>query len=503
MSMLNVPYNLKAALAFAVVALLALAAGCASSESEALAEAARDAAEIASDAAETAALAAQSAADAAQEAARQAQSAPAPAVNGADEALAAVQAANAAADKAATAASDAADAARQAATAAQEAAESARSAPPPAAADAVGESARETLDAARDARDAAQEAVAAAKDAADAARRAATAAEETAQASPAMLMPGDLMQADPGSLVIYSGRSESLVSPIIEQFRHASGIDVRVKYAGTSEIAATIQEEGANSPADVFWAQDPGALGALAPLFSPLPEDVTAAVPEWARHGEGLWVGISGRARVVVYNTDLADGELPQSLEDLTDPKWKGRVGWPPNNASFRVMVTAMRQMWGEDKTREWLEGMLANDVKVFPKNTPIVAAARAGEVDVGLVNHYYLHRFIAAEGDDFGARNLYLNDGGPGSLIMVSGAGALKTAANPDNAEKFIRFLLSAVAQQYFAATTFEYPLVAGVKTHHLLPPLEELTSPDIDFALLDDLEGSETLLRETGVIP
>ena len=353
--------------------------------------------------------------------------------------------------------------------------------------------------------DAAGKAATAAEDAASAAKLAAAAAEDAAQsvasapAAPAVAA----AQPDPGSLVIYSGRSESLVAPIIDQFRRASGVDVRVKYGGTSEIAATIQEEGANSPADVFWAQDPGALGALAPALSPLPDDVTAAVPEWARHDEGRWVGISGRARVIVYNTDLADGELPQSLDDLTDPKWKGRVGWPPTNASFRVMVTAMRQAWGEDRTRQWLEGMLANDVKVFPKNTPIVAAAGAGEVDVGLVNHYYLHRFIAAEGDDFGARNLYLNDGGPGSLIMVAGAGVLETAANPDNAEKFVRFLLSTVAQQYFAASTFEYPLVDGVKTHHLLPPLDELVGPDVDFALLNDLEGSETLLRETGVIP
>ena len=354
--------------------------------------------------------------------------------------------------------------------------------------------------------DAAGKAATAAEDAASAAKRAASAAENAAQSAasaPASVARVAAVQADAGSLVIYSGRSESLVAPIIDQFRRASGIDVRVKYGGTSEIAATIQEEGGNSPADVFWAQDPGALGALAPMLSPLPDDVTAAVPQWARHDEGRWVGISGRARVVVYNTDLADGELPQSLEDLTDPKWKGRVGWPPNNASFRVMITAMRQTWGEDRTREWLEGMLANDVKVFPKNTPIVAAAGAGEVDVGLVNHYYLHRFIAAEGDGFGARNLYLNDGGPGSLIMVAGAGVLETAANPENAEKFVRFLLSTVAQQYFAASTFEYPLVEGVKTHHLLPPLEELASPDIDFALLNDLEGSEALLRETGVIP
>ena len=310
-------------------------------------------------------------------------------------------------------------------------------------------------------------------------------------------------EADAGALVIYSGRSESLVAPVIAQFRDASGVDVRVKYGGTSEIAATIQEEGGDSPADVFWAQEPGALGALAPLFTPLPDDITAAVPAWARHDGGLWVGISGRARVVVYGEDVEEGDLPRSLEELVEPKWKGRVGWAPANASYRVMITAMRQMWGEDKTRDWLAGMLANDVKAFPKNTPIVAAAGAGEVDLGLVNHYYVHRFIAEDGEDFGARNLYLNDGGPGSLVMVAGAGVLETADNPENAEKFVRFLLSTVAQQYFAAATFEYPLVDGVATSRLLPPLSSVVAPDIDLALLNDLAGSEALLREAGVIP
>ena len=307
----------------------------------------------------------------------------------------------------------------------------------------------------------------------------------------------------PGSLVVYSGRSESLVGPIIEQFREATGIDVQVKYGGTSAMAATLQEEGSNSPADVFWAQDPGALGALSPMFTPLPSDVTLAVPEWARASDGRWVGVSGRARVIVYNTDLSKDELPKSVQELTDPKWKGRIGWPPTNASFRVMVTAMRHLWGEDETRDWLEGMLSNDVKVFPKNTPIVDAAGKGEVDVGLVNHYYLHRFLAEHGDDFGARNLFLNDGGPGSLVMVAGTGILSTSSNPDNAEAFVRFLLSRVAQQYFAASTYEYPLIEGVKTHRLLPPIESLSGPDIDFVLLDDLAGTEALLRDTGVIP
>ena len=395
--------------------------------------------------------------------------------------------ATAAAENASKAAQEAAQAAKDAAVAAQEASLAAQRA-----ADAVstGDSAGEKT-------------LAAAQEASSAARNAAAAAQEASLAAQKVASGPAMRTEDSGSLVVYSGRSESLVAPIIQQFKEVTGIDVQVKYGSTSEMAATLQEEGRRSPADVFWAQDPGALGALSEMFKPLPSDVTLAVPEWARSSNGKWVGVSGRARVIVYNTDLSEDELPKSVQELTDPKWKGRIGWPPTNASFRVMVTAMRHLWGEDETRAWLEGMLANDVKVFPKNTPIVDAAGKGEVDVGLVNHYYLHRFLAEHGDDFGARNLFLNDGGPGSLVMVAGAGILSTGPNPNNAEVFVRFLLSRVAQQYFAASTYEYPLIEGVKTHRLLPPIESLNGPDIDFALLDDLAGTEELLRITGVIP
>ena len=395
--------------------------------------------------------------------------------------------ATAAAEKASRAAQDAAQAAKDAAAAAQQASMAAeRAADAASAGDGAGE---QTL--------------AAAQEATSAARNAAAAAQEASLAAQKAISVPAMEVADPGSLVVYSGRSESLVGPIIQQFREATGIDIQVKYGSTSEMAATLQEESRRSPADVFWAQDPGALGALSEMFKPLPSDVTVAVPEWARASDGSWVGVSGRARVIVYNTDLSEDELPMSVQELTDPKWKGRIGWPPTNASFRVMVTAMRHLWGEDETRAWLEGMLENDVKVFPKNTPIVDAAGKGEVDVGLVNHYYLHRFLAEHGDEFGARNLFLNDGGPGSLVMVAGTGILKTSPNSENAEAFVRFLLSKVAQQYFAASTYEYPLIEGVKTDRLLPPIETLNGPAIDFALLDDLAGTEELLRSVGVIP
>ena len=307
-----------------------------------------------------------------------------------------------------------------------------------------------------------------------------------------------------GSLVVYSGRSESLVGPVIEQFAEATGIDVAVKYGETPQIAATLLEEGRNSPADVFFAQEPGGLGAVGEMLSTLPDDVINAVPVWARSPDMRWVGISGRARTVVYNRDkLTVDDLPNSIWDFTDPLWAGRIGWAPANASFQTMITAMRAMWGDGRTREWLQGIQANNPAVYPRNTPIVAAAAAGEIDVGFVNHYYLHRFIQEDGEDFGARNHYLANGGPGSLVMVAGAGILKTAENRPNAERFMRFLLSTVAQQYFAGQTFEYPLVEGVTTHRLLVPLSAINKPDLDLGFLSDVKGTQALLREVGIIP
>ena len=307
-----------------------------------------------------------------------------------------------------------------------------------------------------------------------------------------------------GSLTIYSGRSEKLVDPIILQFSQVTGVKVSKKYAGTSQLAATLLEEGDRTPADVFLAQDPGVLGAVKHLLAPLPQRILSRVPEWARSPEGRWVGISGRVRVVVYNTQkLQETDLPDDLGGFIDPKWKGRIGWAPTNASFQTMVTGMRTLWGEEKTRRWLEGIKANEAKIYPKNTPIVQAVGAGEIDVGFVNHYYLLRFLQEQGETFAARNYHLRAGGPGSLIMVSGAGILAASNNREAAEKFLAFMLSTVGQQYFAGQTFEYPLVEGVQTQPELVPLSQVRRPNIPLKDLADLKGTQRLLRETGVLP
>lgn len=312
-----------------------------------------------------------------------------------------------------------------------------------------------------------------------------------------------------GKLVIYSGRSESLVQPIIDQFAAATRIDVEVRYGSTSEMAGLILEEGKNSPADVFYAQDPGGVGAVADagLFRTLPDEILAQVPARFASPEGNWVGISGRVRVVVYNTDEIDdpvAQLPDDLMGFTEPEWNGRIGWAPTNGSFQAMVTAMRSVWGEGQTRAWLQGIQANNPVVYSGNTPIVEAVGKGEVTVGFVNHYYLYRFLTEEGEAFAARNYFLPSGGPGSLIMVSGAGVLNTAENAENALRFVEFLLSVPGQQYFASQTFEYPVIEGVNTVAQLPPLAELDAVALEIELgdLTDLAGTQEMLIELGII-
>ncbi|MBI2857877.1 MAG: iron ABC transporter substrate-binding protein, partial [Chloroflexi bacterium] len=278
----------------------------------------------------------------------------------------------------------------------------------------------------------------------------------------------------PQTLTIYSGRAESLVAPIIDQFNKATGVKVQVRYGGTAELAATILEEGQNSPADIFYAQDPAGLGAVSPRFATLSSDLIANVKPQFKASDGKWVGISGRARVVVYNTTkLAEADLPGDIWEFSDARWKGRLGWAPTNGSFQAMVTAMQVLWGDAKTKQWLTAMKANNPKIYSNNTGIVTAVGNGEIDAGFVNHYYLFSFLQGKGESFPARNYYVRGGGPGATILVSGAGIMETSKNKESAERFLSFMLSPVAQQYFAGQTYEYPVIDGVATHRILKPL------------------------------
>ena len=306
-----------------------------------------------------------------------------------------------------------------------------------------------------------------------------------------------------GPLTVYSGREEELVAPLFEKFTDATGVDVEVRYGDSAELAATIAEEGDNSPADVFFAQDPGSLGAVDPQLEELPQATLDRVAARFRDAEGRWVGTSGRTRVLAYNTDrVQESDLPASVLELTRPEWKGRVGVAPTNASFQAFVTAMRLSLGDERTREWLEALRANGAKTYEKNLPIVEAVAAGEVDVGLVNHYYL-ALVKEEQPDAPVANHLFEAGDPGTLVSVAGAGVLASTDQRDDAEAFVEFLLSDDAQRFYVdqAEENEYPLVAGIDPPAGLVPLDEIQGPDVELTAFGaELESTVELLRETG---
>ena len=312
---------------------------------------------------------------------------------------------------------------------------------------------------------------------------------------------------DDDSLTIYSGRSQSLVHPLLQEFEEVTGTKTYVKYGGSASTAATLLEEGDKTPADVVFLQDPGSLGSLAAweMLADLPQEILDQVDRRLRDPNGQWIGTSGRARTIIYNTEVIDPDtdLPDSILGFTAEEWRGRVGWAPRNGSFQAFVTALRLQLGEDRARDWLEGIKNNDAREYPNNVSIVQAAANGEIDVGFVNHYYLERFLAEHGPEFKARNYYIGNGDPGALVLVAGAGILQASDNKETAQEFIEFLLSRPAQEYFTSEVKEYPVAAGVEPEGDLPPIESLDPPDVDLGSLSDLQGTIDLLRDVGILP
>ena len=258
---------------------------------------------------------------------------------------------------------------------------------------------------------------------------------------------------------------------------------------------------------DVVYLADPAGWAVLSEgkILSELPDKLLNKVDDKFRSDQGEWVGISGRSKVVVYNTKTVDPnkDLPQSIMDFTDPKWKGRIGWAPTHGEWQITPMAIRIEKGEDAARSWLEGVKANQPRVYPNLISIVHAAGQGEIDVGFVNHYYVPRFIQEEGSGFGARNHYLGKGDPGAVIDVAAVGVMKSTENKDRAEGFVEYMLGTEAQTYFSEQTHEYPLIAGVKPSGDLPPLDSLDPPDINPGELSQLEATLRMLRDADIIP
>ena len=307
------------------------------------------------------------------------------------------------------------------------------------------------------------------------------------------------------AIVVYSGRNEELVGPLFEEFTAETGIPVEVRYGDTAELAAQIIEEGDASPADLYFGQDAGALGALdaAGQCAVLPAEIAQTVPATYRSADGTWTGVTGRARVIAYDSSqLGVDEVPTSVFELTDPKWKGQVAIAPTNGSFQAFVTAMRVAAGDDATREWLQGIVDNDAQIYEKNSLIRDAVDSGEVQLGLINHYYWYQKAAEVGED--AMNVQLaftEPGDPGRLVNVAGACVIAPSDNQAGAGELLAWMLSEDVQQWFVENTFEYPLTPGVAGPTGVPAIEEVQGPDIPLAELEDLPGTLQMLQDVGL--
>lgn len=306
-------------------------------------------------------------------------------------------------------------------------------------------------------------------------------------------------------LVVYSGRSEALVGDVFEQFQKDTGIELDVRYNDSPVVATQLLNERDATPADVVFLQETGYLTVLgkAGLLSPLPEATLNQVPDRFHEQDGHWVGTSFRARVLAYNTNKVDPkDLPQTLEDFADPKWAGKIAWAPTNASFQAHVTALRKVWGDAKTEAWLKKMMQNHPAAYPKNAVIVSAVGHEEIQVGWVNHYYLHNLKKQDPNMPVANYSFPVKGDIGNVMMVVGVGVVKTTQQPEAAQKLVDYLLSEPMQHYFTDNLSEYPTRTGVAQAKGLPDLDEAAFIQIDQGSLADVGPTLAMLKRLGLL-
>jgi iron(III) transport system substrate-binding protein len=309
------------------------------------------------------------------------------------------------------------------------------------------------------------------------------------------------------SLTIYSGRDERLVKPIMDRFTKETGIELKVRYASSTALATALVEEGSNSPADVYWSQEPGTLGLVAArgLLRRLPTTTTGKVQARFTTRSRRWVGTSARSRVLVYNTrELTTQQLPTTVWALSNPRWKGKIGIAPTNASFQAFLGATIHLYGEDRVRDWLRGLEANNVRFYPNNTTVVQAVARGDVLVGLVNHYYLHNLLA-DNPALTARNHWFRAGDPGNLVLAAGVGIVSATKRGAAAQRFVDFLHSRWAQRFIARGpgAAEYPVIKGVSPRPGLPALKDIKGPTYPLGRLSaDLPRAVEMLLEVGFV-
>lgn len=317
--------------------------------------------------------------------------------------------------------------------------------------------------------------------------------------------PSGVPVASDGELTLYAGRDEALIAPLIEQFTTDTGIKVVVRYGTSSELNALLHEEGEHTPAQVFLSQDAGAVGSLskAGLLATIPVDLARLIPAGFTSDDDSWIGVTGRARVIAYDSHkLSEDQVPDSVDELNSAKWNGRVGFPPGNASFQSFVTAYRVLKGEDAAAAWVKGISENAPVLTEKNAATLDLVNSGQLDLALINHYYWYERAAELGADNMRAQIKFLPGDPGGIVNVTGAAILKSAAGDPDAITFIEYLVSEKGQEYFVKNTFEYPLLPGIDAPAGMPSLESLVNPALDLSDLESLEQTQELLAKYGLL-
>ena len=302
-------------------------------------------------------------------------------------------------------------------------------------------------------------------------------------------------------LLIYNAQHESLTKEWIEAFTKETGIEVEYRHGNDTEMGNQLVAEGTASPADVFLTENSPAMAAVerAGLFADLDAETLNQVPQQYRPPTGKWTGVAARTTVFVYNTArLQPGQLPKSMVDLQRPEWKGRWGAPPARPDFQAIVSALLQLKGEPATAQWLAGMKANAV-LEDNNVSTLEAVNAGEIDGGIIYHYYWYRDQAETKEISGNTALhYFRNQDPGAFISVSGGGVLASSDKQQQAQQFIKFITSKAGQEVLQkGTSFEYPVGSGVAANPALPPLDGLQAPRVDPSNLNAQQVSDMMTK------
>jgi iron(III) transport system substrate-binding protein len=308
------------------------------------------------------------------------------------------------------------------------------------------------------------------------------------------------------SITLYNGQHEQTTAALVAAFEHQTGIHVDVRSGDEAELANQILQEGANSPADVFYTENTPVLETLRErgMLAPVSPSTLAAIPSRYNSSEGDWVGVSARVSVLVYNTSqLAPSQLPSSILELAEPKWKGKLAIAPSETDFQPLITAIIKLDGRTAAERWLRGLQANG-KIYPDNETIVAQVNNGESAIGPINHYYWFRLRAELGADAMHSALhYYAPGDPGDLVDVSGAAVLRSSSNKAAAQAFVAFLVSRTGQETIAhSDSYEYPLRPGVAPAPGLRPFAQLKPVALTPAQLGDGQQALALEQQLGLL-